>query len=119
MHDVVLCIDARERNLMSDRQLLETAGYQVLAATNLDAALGVVRKHDDISAFLVSDSLSTDLEGICATLHGLRPSARILVQRASFDTRQACEADVVIPKTTLPREKLRILGSLVAGRRAA
>ncbi len=113
MAPVVLCIDRRRSNLEAERRALEVGGYKVLPAATCEEADGLLQNHR-VDLILLSDDLSGDEYRDCARLRQLAGNARIILQRAWFGKEHAPqEADIVLAKTTDPREKLRVFRSLL------
>lgn len=113
MPPVVLCIDSRRSNLEAERRALEVGGYKVLTAATCEEAHDLLRR-SRVDLILLSDDLSGGEYRHCARLRGLAGDARIILQRTFFGKDHGpAEADIVLAKTTEPREKQRILASLL------
>lgn len=110
---LILCIDERPANLMSDREVLKSAGYNVAAAMEPAEALHVMRTCP-VDLVLVADSLRSDRYALCAELRRIEPDVCLVYQKASFcDVCDPAEADLIIAKTTDPSEKLAAIAALL------
>lgn len=109
MGPVVLCIDNRQINLEAEERLLQSSGFCVFTARNWEQAVSVLER-ENVEVALVSDDLRHSEIHTCARIRELRPEVAIVLQCASFAQPEIPgQVDEIIPKTTHPEQKLRLL----------
>jgi CheY-like chemotaxis protein len=115
---VILCIDEEENALEIRKQVLESAGYRVMTASNPSVALEILRKqHVDLA---LTEHIPLPIAGsptLAAIIKKLKPEIPLALYSAEWEPapRETQVVDIFITKLASVDELLHTIQSLLDG----
>jgi two-component system response regulator CpxR len=112
----ILCLDDEEPALHLRRLVLESAGYRVLAATEVPAAMELFREnHVDL---VIADHLLRGATGgqVAQQMKRVKPEVPIMIFSGLAETPEGAEsADAFVSKGQNPTDLLKHVANLLKG----
>lgn len=111
---VILCLDDDPTGLFVRRLLLSNAGYKVMTATRIEAALAFFKgNHVDL---VITDYFLADGNGaeFACQLKRLKPAVPVVLLTAWMEVPAYDDADMLLSKGMTPEEFLREIAILLS-----